>query len=149
MIWAPHVTVAAVVEENGRFLLVEEMVGGRRCFNQPAGHWDPGETLLDAVVRETLEETGYTFQPEYLTGVYHWEFPEKNLTYLRFAFGGRLGPRDMSRALDAGIIGPAWLTPGEVVARRGEMRSVMVQRCMADYQAGKRYPLDLLHAGVD
>ena len=145
MIWTPHVTVATVVEENGRFLLVEEMVDGRRCFNQPAGHWDPGETLLDAVVRETLEETGYVFQPEYLTGIYHWEYPAKNLTYLRFAFGGRLGPRDMQRALDTGIIGPVWLTPEEMTARGGEMRSVMVWRCMADYQAGKRYPLDLLH----
>ena len=145
MIWTPHVTVATVVEENGRFLLVEEVVDGQRCFNQPAGHWDPGETLLDAVVRETLEETGYLFQPEYLTGIYHWEYPAKNLTYLRFAFGGRLGPRDPSRALDAGIIGPAWLTPEEMAARLGEMRSVMVQRCMADYQAGQRYPLELFH----
>lgn len=145
MIWTPHVTVATVVEENGRFLLVEEVVDGRRCFNQPAGHWDPGETLLDAVVRETLEETGYVFQPEYLTGIYHWEYPAKNLTYLRFAFGGRLGPRDMHRALDTGIIGPVWLTLEEMTARGGEMRSVMVRRCMADYQAGKRYPLDLLH----
>ena len=145
MIWMPHVTVATVVEKNGRFLLVEEVVDGQRCFNQPAGHWDPGETLLDAVVRETLEETGYLFQPEYLTGIYHWEYSAKSLTYLRFAFGGRLGPRDPSRALDAGIIGPAWLTSEEMAARGGEMRSVMVQRCMADYQAGNRYPLDLLH----
>jgi 8-oxo-dGTP pyrophosphatase MutT (NUDIX family) len=145
MIWTPHVTVAAVAEENGRFLLVEEVVDGRRCFNQPAGHWDPGETLLEAVVRETLEETGHLFQPEYLTGIYHWEYPAKNLTYLRFAFGGSLGTRDTSRALDAGIIGPVWLTPEEMAAREGEMRSVMVQRCMADYRAGQRYPLELLH----
>lgn len=145
MIWTPHVTVATIVEENGRFLLVEEVVDGQRCFNQPAGHWDPGETLLDAVVRETLEETGYAFHPEYLTGVYHWEYPEKNLTYLRFAFGGRLGPRDSNRTLDEGIIGPVWLTPEEVTARQEEMRSVMVQRCMADYQAGQRYPLELFH----
>jgi len=145
--WSPHVTVAAIAEDaQGRFLLVEEMVDGCRCLNQPAGHWDPGETLLQAVVRETLEETGHTFVPEYLVGIYHWEHPHKDLTYLRFAFAGRAGPRDVSRPLDLGIVGPLWLGRAELEARRDHWRSAMVSRCIADYCAGQRYPLELLHS---
>ncbi|MBN2680162.1 NUDIX hydrolase [Acidithiobacillus montserratensis] len=149
MVWKPHVTVAAVVEDAGRFLLVEEMVEGRRCFNQPAGHWDPGESLLDAVIRETLEETAYAFEPEYLTGIYHWEHPGKDLTYLRFAFGGKLGPQRQDYALDTGIIGPVWMLPAEVDAAHEQLRNVMVRRCITDYLAGKRYPLEILHSLTD
>ena len=145
-IWSPHVTVAAIaVDDRGRFLLVEEVVDGRRCLNQPAGHWDPGETLLQAVVRETLEETGHAFTPEYLVGIYHWEHPRKDLTYLRFCFAGRADSRDESRPLDVGIIGPLWLSPAELEARRDQWRSDMVSRCITDYCAGERYPLELLH----
>ncbi|MGC8468071.1 MAG: NUDIX hydrolase [Acidithiobacillus sp.] len=144
--WSPHITVAAIAEdEAGRFLLVEEIVDGRRCLNQPAGHWDPGETLLQAVVRETLEETGYAFQPICLVGIYHWEHPHKNLTYLRFSFAGKVGPRDESRPLDHGIVGPLWLSREELEARRDQWRSDMVSRCVADYCAGQRYSLELLH----
>jgi ADP-ribose pyrophosphatase YjhB (NUDIX family) len=149
MVWKPHVTVAAIVEHEGRFLLVEEMVEGRRCFNQPAGHWDPGETLLDAVVRETLEETAYAFEPEYLTGIYHWEHPAKDLTYLRFAFGGKLGAQRPDYTLDTGIIGPVWMTPAEILVQSEQLRNVMVQRCIADYLAGNRYPLEILHSLTD
>ena len=144
MIWMPHVTVAAVVEEDNRFLLVEEEVEGRRCFNQPAGHWDPGEGLVDAVVRETLEETGYPFVPESLIGIYHWEHPHKDLTYLRFAFAGRVGARDLGRPLDTGIIGPQWLSLSQMQAQPGQMRSALVLRCVEDYLAGQRYPLNIL-----
>lgn len=149
MVWKPHVTVASVVEQAGRFLLVEEVVEGRRCYNQPAGHWEPGETLLDAVVRETLEETGYDFRPEYLIGVYHWEHPGKDLTYLRFSFGGSIGAQRPNYPLDEGIIGPVWMTVEEVVAQSPQHRNVMVQRCINDYQAKKRYPLDILHGLTD
>ncbi len=149
MVWKPHVTVAAVVEQAGRFLLVEEVVEGRRCFNQPAGHWDPGETLLDAVVRETMEETGYDFQPEYLTGIYHWEHPAKDLTYLRFAFTGALGAQRPDCTLDEGIIGPLWMTAAEIAAQGKRLRNGMVQSCIADYQAGHRYSLEILHRLTD
>lgn len=144
MRWIPHVTVAAVVEEKGRFLLVEEVVGGRRVFNQPAGHWEQGEDLLAAVVRETREETGYAFVPDAVLGVYHWDRPAGDASYLRIAFLGRLTGHDPDLALDRGIIGPRWMSRDEMLARAAALRSPQVLRCVDDYLAGRRYPLDLL-----
>jgi 8-oxo-dGTP pyrophosphatase MutT (NUDIX family) len=144
MVWKPHVTVAAVVERDGRFLLVEDETDEGIQFNQPAGHLEHGETLARAVVRETLEETGYAFAPRFLVGVYHWRHPVKDITYLRFAFGGEIGGRDAGRALDAGIIGPRWFTLDEIHANASRHRSPMILRCIEDWQAGRRYPLELV-----
>lgn len=145
-----HVTVAAVIEHDGAFLVVEERVGDALRINQPAGHVEAGENLLQAVVRETLEETGRIFRPEALVGVYLWQVPDASLTYLRLAFCGQAGARDPERALDAGIERTLWLTRDEIGARRPQWRSPLVLRCVDDYLAGRRYPLailvDLLHS---
>jgi ADP-ribose pyrophosphatase YjhB (NUDIX family) len=144
MIWTPRVTVAAVVEQDGRFLLVEEETGSGLGLNQPAGHLDEYETLLEGVARETLEETGYTFRPEALVGVYLWHAQEKEWTYLRFAFAGTLIGHDPARPLDTGIVQTLWLTPGEIADQAERHRSPLVQRCIDDYRAGRRYSVDLL-----
>lgn len=144
MVWKPNVVVAAVVERDNRFLLVEEDADGARVINQPAGHLDPGETLLDAVIRETLEETAWHFRPEALLGVYRWPHPERDVTYLRFAFTGRLLSHDPARNLDHGIVRTLWLTADEVRQQRARHRSPQVERCIEDYRAGHRFPLALL-----
>jgi len=145
MIWTPRVTVAAIVEQNGRFLLVEEETDSGLGLNQPAGHLDEHESLLEGVARETLEETGYSFRPDALIGVYLWHAPERGLTYLRFAFSGTLVDHDPARPLDTGIVRTLWLTPAEVAAEMRRHRSPLVQRCIDDYRAGRRYPLELLN----
>jgi 8-oxo-dGTP pyrophosphatase MutT (NUDIX family) len=144
MIWKPNVTVAAVVYRDGRFLLVEEETETGLAFNQPAGHLEQGESLLDAVVREALEETAYDFKPTHLVGVYNWPHPTKDLTYLRFAFAGELRGHDPARKLDDGIVGARWLSIDEVRATQERHRSPLILRCCEDYLAGRRYPLDLL-----
>lgn len=144
MVWKPHVTVAALIEDNeGRFLMVEEQVGGRTVLNQPAGHLEPGESLLDAVRRETLEETAWTFEPQSLIGVYRWENPANGETFLRAAFSGRATAHHGERSLDADILRTLWLTPAEIEARAPALRSPMVWRCIADYAAGRGHPLDV------
>jgi 8-oxo-dGTP pyrophosphatase MutT (NUDIX family) len=148
--WKPSVTVAAVIERDGRFLLVEERTADGIRLNQPAGHLDPGESLLAAATRETLEETTFTFTPTQLVGVYLWRSGARpgsdEVTYLRFAFSGVLGEADASRPLDDGILRALWLTPAEIAARSAEHRSPLVQRCVDDYLNEARYPLDLLFA---
>jgi len=144
MIWKPYVTVAAVVERDGKYLLVEEQDDGRLVLNQPAGHLDEGESLLAAVVRETLEETAWHFVPEFLIGVYRWPRPEKGVTYLRFAFSGHVTDHDPVRTLDDGIVRAVWLTPQEIAAEAARHRSPQVQRTLNDYLSGRRYPLNLL-----
>lgn len=145
MIWTPRVTVAAVIERDGRFLLVEEETDHGLGINQPAGHLDEHESLLEGVVRETLEETAYTIRPEFLVGVYLWQSHEKALTYLRFAFAGTVLRHDPARALDTGIVRTLWLTPGEIAGQVHRHRSPLVQRCLDDYRAGHRHSVDLLH----
>ena len=142
MIWKPNVTVAAVIERQGRFLLIEERASRRLVLNQPAGHLEPDESLTAAVVRETLEETAYRFVPQALLGVYRW--PHRNIVYLRFAFIGKVTRRDAKRELDHGIVRALWMTPQEVRASTSRHRSPLVARCVDDYLAGKRYPLELL-----
>jgi 8-oxo-dGTP pyrophosphatase MutT (NUDIX family) len=144
MTWKPHVTVAAVVEREGRFLLVEEHTERGLLFNQPAGHLESDESIVSAVARETLEETAWEFSPDHLIGVYRWRPAESDITYLRFAFSGRLGAHHADRALDAGILRAVWLSPEEIRAGRNRHRSPLVVRCMEDYLAGVRAPLDLL-----
>jgi 8-oxo-dGTP pyrophosphatase MutT (NUDIX family) len=144
MIWKPNVTVAAVVARDGKFLLVEEETDEGLAFNQPAGHLERGESLVTAVIRETREETAYDFQPTHLVGIYHWQHPSKDLTYLRFAFAGELRGFDPDRRLDTGIIAARWLSFDEVVAVQERHRSPLVRRCIDDLRAGRRYPLESL-----
>jgi 8-oxo-dGTP pyrophosphatase MutT (NUDIX family) len=144
MIWKPNVTVAAVVMRDGKFLLVEEETDAGLAFNQPAGHLEAGESLIDAVVRETLEETAYHFKPTHLVGIYNWKHPVKDVTYLRFAFGGELLGHEAGRPLDGGIVAARWLELDEVKATQARHRSPLILRCIEDLSAGKSYPLDLL-----
>ncbi|MBI3528047.1 MAG: NUDIX hydrolase [Betaproteobacteria bacterium] len=144
MVWKPDVTVAAVVERDGRFLLVEEQTERGLLFNQPAGHLEADESIVAAVVRETLEETAWEFAPEHLVGVYRWRPSGSEITYVRFAFSGRLETYHANRSLDAGIVRAVWLSPEEIRAGRDRHRSPLVVRCMEDYLAGVRAPLDLL-----
>lgn len=144
MVWKPNVTVAAVVERDGRFLLVEEETSEGVRLNQPAGHLEPAETIVDAVRRETLEETAYDFTAEQLVGIYRWSRPNSDLTYLRFAFAGSLGAHHRDKPLDTGIIRALWLTREEVLASAERHRSPLVVRCVEDYLAGRRYPIDAL-----
>jgi 8-oxo-dGTP pyrophosphatase MutT (NUDIX family) len=143
MRWKPHVTVAAVVENDGRFLMVEEEVEGRVVYNQPAGHLEQGESLIEAVVREAREETGWHIRPTAVVGVHQWTSPSAR-TFLRVCFAGSALGHDATRTLDAGIRAALWLTRAEIIARSGALRSPMVRQCIDDYLAGKRYPLDLL-----
>jgi 8-oxo-dGTP pyrophosphatase MutT (NUDIX family) len=144
MLWKPNVTVAAIAERGGRFLLVEEDTERGRLFNQPAGHLDPDETLLQAVVRETLEETACIFEPAALLGVYQYRHDDDDVTYLRFAFTGEITAHEEGRALDHGIVRAVWLTADEIRHESGRHRSPLVLRCVEDYLAGRRYPLALL-----
>jgi len=144
MVWKPDVTVAAVVERDGRFLLVEEHTERGLLFNQPAGHLEADESIVAAAVRETLEETAWEFTPEHLIGVYRWRPSLSEITYVRFAFSGRLGTHHAERALDSGIVRAVWLSPEEIRASRDRHRSPLVVRCMEDYLAGRRASLDLL-----
>ena len=142
--WRPSVTVAAVIERDGRFLFVEEIAGGRRVLNQPAGHLDPGESLAAAVAREVLEETAHRFVPTGLVGIYRWRYDKEDVTFLRFAFHGRVEGVEAGRALDKEIVAAVWLTPAELAARRAEHRSPLVQRTVDDFLAGRSFPLEVL-----
>ena len=141
----PRVTVAAVAERDGRFLLVEEETRRGRLYNQPAGHLESGESLLDAVAREALEETAHDFAPTALLGIYLYTSPAESRTYLRVAFAGNATDRVPQRALDRGIVRAVWMTPAEAKECAGRHRSPLVMRCIDDHLSGQRYPLALLH----
>src|SRR3954467_2887341 len=141
----PRVTVAAVIEREGRFLLIEEETSEGLKLNNPAGHLDPGESPAQGCAREALEETAHPFEPTALVGV-HLSRARKastgeDFTYVRFAFCGKVGEREAGRALDQGIVRTLWMTPDEVRASRERHRSPLLVRCMEDYLAGARYPL--------
>ena len=140
----PDLTVAAIVERDGQFLMVEERVGNRMVFNQPAGHVERGEQIIDAVVRETLEETAWTFRPSALVGIYFWEQPERNRAFLRFAFSGMVEGHDPHRTLDRGIERAVWMSHEQLVIRAGRLRSPMVLRGIEDFQSGRQFPLEIL-----
>ena len=147
--WKPSATVAAIIEHEGRYLLVEEHTPEGLRLNNPAGHLDPGESPVQAVAREALEETACPFEPTALVGVYLSRFvrPQtgEDVTYLRFAFCGRVGAAEPERPLDAGIVRTLWLSPEEVRASTARHRSPLVLRCIEDHLAGRRYPLELVH----
>lgn len=146
MVWKPHVTVAAVAQRHGQFLFVEERVGGELVINQPAGHLDPGENLIEAVVRETLEETAWHFEPEALVGIYLWRQPQNGSTFLRFSFAGRVSGHDTSLDLDDGIERALWLTRDQIISQQPRLRSPMVLRGVDDFLAGQRIPLAVLES---
>jgi 8-oxo-dGTP pyrophosphatase MutT (NUDIX family) len=141
--WRPSVTVAAVLERGGKFLLVEEEIDGRRVLNQPAGHLDPDESLVQACVREVREETCWQFEPDALVGIYRWFYAPADVTFLRFCFRGRL-VAETNTPRDAQIEALHWLTPAQVAARKAEHRSPLVQKCVDDFLAGKRFPLEMM-----
>jgi 8-oxo-dGTP pyrophosphatase MutT (NUDIX family) len=138
----PDVTVAAVTENNGRFLVVEERINRHLVFNQPAGHVELGETLLEAVIREAREETAWRFEPGHMLGTYLWRNPSNGRSTLRFAFTGTVADHRASQPLDKGIVTTHWLSREELVEREARLRSPLVLRCVDDYLAGKRLPLD-------
>ena len=142
--WKPNVTVAAVVEAAGRYLVVEEHTADGLRLNNPAGHLDPGESLVQAVARETLEETACAFTPSHLVGIYLARSDADDVSYLRFAFAGVASAPVPGWKLDHGIVRTLWLTPSEIEASRARHRSPLLWRCVQDHLAGKRYPLDLL-----
>jgi ADP-ribose pyrophosphatase len=144
MVWLAHNSVATIVERDGLFLMVEERDQGRVVFNQPAGHLDEHESLFDAAIRETLEETAWRVELTALIGIYHYPAPN-GVTYIRHCFAARALAHDSTRALDDGIIAAHWL-PAETILDAGfAARSPIVGRCLRDYLAGKRYPLDLIY----
>jgi 8-oxo-dGTP pyrophosphatase MutT (NUDIX family) len=138
----PDVTVAAVAEENGRFLVVEERINKRLVFNQPAGHVERGETLVEAVAREAMEETAWRFTPTALLGVYLWRNPLTSRTTMRFAFSGTVKDHNAALPLDRGIVRTHWLSRKDMVERERRLRSPLVLRCVDDYLMGRRLPLE-------
>jgi len=143
--WKPSVTVAAIIERGGRYLLVEEHTPEGLRLNNPAGHLDPGESAAEGCAREVLEETAFAFVPTALIGVYLQRFQREatgeDITYLRFAYAGDLGALEATRQLDQGIVSTLWLTLDEVRASVARHRSPLVLRCIEDHAAGQRYPL--------
>lgn len=140
----PAVTVAAIVERDGRYLLVRERTRSGLRFNQPAGHLERGETLAGAAARETLEESGWRVEPTALVGIYRWQAPDDGSTFLRFAYAARPIDRAGAPTLDEGIVEVHWLDYDEIVARRDEHRSPLVLECLDDYRAGRRFPAALV-----
>ena len=147
-IWKPSVTVAAIIERDQCFLLVEEQTAEGIKFNQPAGHLDPGESLVAAAAREALEETAHEFIPDTLVGVYLSRYQSsrmnEDVTYLRFAFTGTLGAIH-DRPLDDGILRTVWMSHEDIVATQDRHRSPLVLKCVEDYLAGQRFPLSVIH----
>ncbi len=150
--WKPSVTVAAIIERDGRFLLVEEHTPEGLKLNNPAGHLDPGESPVEGCAREALEETTHRFTPTHLLGIYLSRFQRaraeggvEDVTYLRFAYAGTLGEVVPGRTLDTGIVRTVWMTPEEIRASATRHRSPLLLRCMEDHLAGRRYPLDLVY----
>ncbi|MDP2370034.1 NUDIX hydrolase [Rhodoferax sp.] len=147
--WKPSVTVAAIIEQGGSFLLVEEHTPEGVKLNNPAGHLDPGESLVEGCARETLEETTHRFRPTALVGIYQSRMQRastaEDITYLRFAFCGELGEQQAGRRLDTGILRTVWLNADEIRASVARHRSPMVLRCMEDYLSGQRFPVSLIY----
>lgn len=144
MIWKPHVTVAAIIERDKRFLMVEEIIDGRLQINQPAGHLEDDESLIEATIRETREETAWEFTPNAVTGIYLWKHPVNQETYLRVAFCGAIHNHNPEQSLDHGITRTIWMTHDELINNKTMWRSPMVINCIEDYCNGQRYPLEVL-----
>jgi 8-oxo-dGTP pyrophosphatase MutT (NUDIX family) len=145
-IWKPHVVAATVIERDGRYLCVEEDIDGRRVINQPAGHLDPGESLLDAAIRETLEETAWHVRLDSLLGVYLMQTDDPDKTYLRFCFAATTVTHEPTRQLDKEIVRTHWFSREDLLARQAELRSTLVMAAVEAFESGLRYPLDMIHA---
>ena len=140
-----HITVAAVIQRDDKYLMVKEKANGLVVYNQPAGHWEVDETLIEAAQRETLEETAWEFIPQALVGIYRWKHPQKDEVFLRATFCGDAGMHHAGQPLDEGILEAVWLTRDELVALPEiERRSAMVLQSIDDFEAGKRFDLNLL-----
>lgn len=146
MVWKPHVTVAAIIERNQRFLLVEEETAEGLQFNQPAGNLEENEDLIAAVKRETQEETAWQFEPEYLIGIQLWRRHQTAPTYLRVCFSGTCHSFNPDQALDTGIVATHWMTRDEIAQQQQRLRSPLVLVCIDEYLNKSRYPLTLLHS---
>lgn len=144
MAWLPHITVACIVEHNHKLLFVEEMSAGKTVLNQPAGHVEKGETLLEAAFRETLEESACEVEVQSLLGVYSHFYEHLDATYFRFCFIARLQKEHSDRELDSDILNKYWLTKEDAYQRQDNFRSPLVKRCLDDYFSGKRYPVSLI-----
>jgi len=144
MSWNPDITVAAIVAHDDRFLIVEERIGNRRVYNQPAGHVEAGESFLQAVRRETLEESAWHFEPQWLLGVYRWQAPGRPRSTLRFAYAGSVRDHEPQRALDQPVLAVHWLTRAQLLA--APLRTPLVLQCIDDYLAGVRLPLTAVHS---
>lgn len=144
MVWTPHVTVAAILEDQGKYLFVHEKSDGESVLNQPAGHLEDNETLVDAVKREVLEETAIVFEPTHLVGVYQYRVPNGDVTYLRFCFTGSIIERQ-NTPLDPDIIETLWLTQEELQTQTIKLRSPLVNQSLDDYENQQRLPLDIIH----
>lgn len=138
-----HLTVAAVIERNKRFLMVEEVVSNKNVINQPAGHVEYGESLRDAVVREVREETAWKFSPNAINGIYLWQHPNTEERFLRIVFCGTCSNHDAAQPLDTGILRTLWLSRAELVARQDCLRSPMVLSALEDYQTKVRFPVNM------
>lgn len=147
--WQPHVVVAAIVERDGRYLVVEEMIAGELRINQPAGHWERGETLIEAVRRETLEEAAWDIEVTGFLGVYTWQPASLPYPFVRFAFLAEALREHPGRKLDTGILRALWLTPAELRARSHELRSPSVLQCIEDHRSGRVLPLDAIREQVE
>jgi 8-oxo-dGTP pyrophosphatase MutT (NUDIX family) len=145
MRWSPHVTVAAVARRDHRYLMVEEAPDGASVINQPAGHLEPGETLVEAVIREVLEETGHAFAPSGLVGIYQWQMPGNTRTYLRFCFTGSVTGPAHRVSLDPDIVAVHWLDRATIADGPLSPRSPLVLRCLDDAEAHDPLPLQALH----
>ena len=145
MTWKPRVVVAAVIEKDNKFLVVEEQIDGRRAINQPAGHLEPNETIVEAVIRETLEETRWEFEPSDLLGVMHLLNEDTKRIFIRFTFTGKLIKHHPGYKLDPDITQVHWMSYDEIVSQQELMwRSPLVVRSLDAYLSGVRYPLDLV-----
>jgi 8-oxo-dGTP pyrophosphatase MutT (NUDIX family) len=149
MTWRPDLTVATVVQRDDRFLVVEERIQTSIVFNQPAGHVEDRESIIDAAIRETLEETAWHFVPQHLVGIYLWRNEQTSRTTLRVTLCGEVSRHDTDRRLDRGIVAAHWMHRDELLAASARLRSPLVMRCIDDFLAGTRYPLELISTLID
>ena len=145
MLWKPDVTVAAIIRQQNRYLLVEENADNRVVFNQPAGHLEKNESLIDAVKREVMEETTRKFYPEYVTGIYLFNNIENDTCYLRFCFYGECGDENRNLELDKEILRAVWMSYDEIKSNKESLRTPLVDQCISDYLSGQKIPLSVLH----
>lgn len=149
MVWKPHVTVAAVIEKDGHFLLVEETTDHGLAFNQPAGHLEPGEDLISAVKREVEEETAWQFEPEAIVAIQLWRRTPDHPSFVRFCFTGNVHNHNPNRKLDADIVATHWLSRDQITTQQSHLRSPLVLICVDEYLKGRRYPLSILQSYLD